>query len=122
MVTKLKAEKELKEREQLFGDPVKQSAQASAKVPEARKWLRFLLMHAEEYSFNACAGPSVELVKHKYKSRSPPRVAYHTAPGDERGHTGGITTARNESLPPVHNRPMNSPLEGKSASCNPARL
>ena len=26
--------------------------------------LRFLLVHAEEYSFNACAGQSVELVKH----------------------------------------------------------
>ena len=52
---------ELEERAQLFGDPVKQSAQA--KVLE-RKWLRFLLVHAEEYSFNACAGPSVELVKH----------------------------------------------------------
>ena len=49
---------ELEERAQLFGDPVKQSAQA--KVLE-RKWLRFLLVHAEEYSFNACAGPSVEL-------------------------------------------------------------
>ena len=29
-----------------------------------RKWLRFLLVHAEESSFTACAGPSVELVKH----------------------------------------------------------
>ena len=28
-----------------------------------RKWLQFLLVRAEEYSFNACAG-SVELVKH----------------------------------------------------------
>ena len=38
---------------------------AQAKVLE-RKWLRFLLVqkHAEEYNFNACAGPSVELVKH----------------------------------------------------------
>ena len=52
---------ELEERAQLFGDPVKQSAQA--KVLE-RKWLRFLLVHAEESSFTACAGPSVELVKH----------------------------------------------------------
>ena len=43
---------ELEERAQLFGDPVKQSAQA--KVFE-RKWLRFLLVHAEEYSFTACA-------------------------------------------------------------------
>eukprot|EP00964_Phaeocystis_antarctica_P089591 scaffold57191_cov64-Phaeocystis_antarctica.AAC.6 len=41
---------ELEERAQLFGDPVKQSVQA--KVLE-RKWLRFLLVHAEEYSFNA---------------------------------------------------------------------
>ena len=41
---------ELEERAQLFGDPVKQSAQA--KVLE-RKWLRFLLVHAEECSFNA---------------------------------------------------------------------
>ena len=52
---------ELEERAVLFGDPVKQSAQA--KVLE-RKWLRFLLVHAEESSFTACAGPSVELVKH----------------------------------------------------------
>ena len=41
---------ELEERAQLFGDSVKQSVQA--KVLE-RKWLRFLLVHAEEYSFNA---------------------------------------------------------------------
>ena len=43
----------------LFGDPVKQSAQA--KVIE-RKWLRFLLVHGEEYEFVARAGPTVELV------------------------------------------------------------
>ena len=51
----------LEERAQLFGDPVKQLAQA--KVIE-RKWLRFLLVHGEEYGFNARAGPSVELVKY----------------------------------------------------------
>ena len=45
---KQKQTAELDERAQLFGDPVKQSAQA--KVLE-RKWLRFLLVHAEEYSF-----------------------------------------------------------------------
>ena len=45
----------------LFGDPVKQSAQA--KVLE-RKWLRFLLVHGEEYEFVARAGPTVELVEH----------------------------------------------------------
>ena len=43
----------LEERAQLFGDPVKQLAQA--KVIE-RKWLRFLLVHGEEYNFDACAG------------------------------------------------------------------
>ena len=37
---------ELEERARLFGDSVKQSAQA--KVLE-RKWLRFLLVHGEEY-------------------------------------------------------------------------
>ena len=47
---KQKQTAELDERAQLFGDPVKQSAQA--KVLE-RKWLRFLLVHAEECSFNA---------------------------------------------------------------------
>ena len=46
---------ELEERAVLFGDPVKQSAQA--KVLE-RKWLRFLLVHGEEYEFVARAGPS----------------------------------------------------------------
>ena len=41
------------------------AGQGALKVLE-RKWLRFLLVqkHAEEYNFNACAGPSVELVKH----------------------------------------------------------
>ena len=52
---------ELEERAVLFGDPVKQSAQA--KVLE-RKWLRFLLVHGEEYEFVARAGPTVELVEH----------------------------------------------------------
>ena len=52
---------ELEERAQLFGDPVKQSAQA--KVLE-RKWLRFLLVHGEKYGFDECNGPTVELVKH----------------------------------------------------------
>ena len=51
----------LEERAQLFGGPVKQSAQA--KVIE-RKWLRFLLVHGEKYGFNARVGPSLELVKH----------------------------------------------------------
>ena len=45
----------------LFGDPVKQSAQA--KVLE-RKWLRFLLVHGEAYKFVARVGPTVELVEH----------------------------------------------------------
>ena len=52
---------ELEERAVLFGDPVKQSAQA--KVLE-RKWLRFLLVHGETYKFDARVGPSVELVEH----------------------------------------------------------
>ena len=52
---------ELEERAQLFGDPVKQSAQA--KVLE-RKWLRFLLVHGAEYGFDERVGPDVELVKH----------------------------------------------------------
>ena len=52
---------ELEERAQLFGDPVKQSAQA--KVLE-RKWLRFLLVHGEKYGFDEGNGPTVELVKH----------------------------------------------------------
>ena len=52
---------ELQERARLFGDPVKQSAQA--KVLE-RKWLRFLLVHGEEYGFDERKGPTVELVEH----------------------------------------------------------
>ena len=52
---------ELEERAELFGDPVKQSAQA--KVLE-RKWLRFLLVHGEAYKFVARVGPTVELVEH----------------------------------------------------------
>ena len=51
---------ELEERARLYGDSVKQSAQA--KVLE-RKWLRFLLVHGEEYGFNSSRGPTVELVK-----------------------------------------------------------
>ena len=52
---------ELQERARLFGDPVKQSVQA--KVLE-RKWLRFLLVHGEEYGFDERKGPTVELVEH----------------------------------------------------------
>ena len=52
---------ELEERAVVFGDPVKQSAQA--KVLE-RKWLRFLLVHGEAFKFDARVGPTVELVKH----------------------------------------------------------
>ena len=52
---------ELEERAVIFGDPVKQSAQA--KVLE-RKWLRFLLVHGEAFKFDARVGPTVELVKH----------------------------------------------------------
>ena len=48
---------ELEERAQLFGDSVKQSAQA--KVLE-RKWLRFLLVHGAEYGFSKKRGPTVE--------------------------------------------------------------
>ena len=44
---------ELEDRAQLFGDPVKQSAQA--KVLE-RKWLRFLLVHGEEYGLDEREG------------------------------------------------------------------
>jgi hypothetical protein len=51
----------LEERARLFGDPVKQSVQA--KVLE-RKWLRFLLVHGEEYGFDEREGPTVELVEH----------------------------------------------------------
>eukprot|EP00964_Phaeocystis_antarctica_P025147 scaffold14107_cov52-Phaeocystis_antarctica.AAC.1 len=47
---------ELEERAELFGDPVKQSAQA--KVLE-RKWLRFLLVHGEAYKFVALCGEGV---------------------------------------------------------------
>ena len=46
--------------EAVCGDSVKQSAQA--KVLE-RKWLRFLLVHAEEYGFDESMGPTVELVE-----------------------------------------------------------
>ena len=52
---------ELEVRAQLFGNSVKQSAQA--KVLE-RKWLRFLLVHGNEYGFVEKRGPTVELVKH----------------------------------------------------------
>ena len=58
---------ELEERAQLYGDSAKQSAQAD--VLE-RKWLRFLLVHGDEYgpSDNTVLcdkdGPSVKLVKH----------------------------------------------------------
>ena len=44
--TKLQRMQELEERARLFGDPVKQSAQA--KVLE-RKWLRFLSVYGDEY-------------------------------------------------------------------------
>ena len=52
---------ELQERARLFGDPVKQSAQA--KVLE-RKWLRFLAVYGDEYGFDESVGPDVDLVKH----------------------------------------------------------
>ena len=52
---------ELEERARLFGDSAKQSAQA--RVLE-RKWLRFLLVHGEEYSFTPRKGPTVALVEH----------------------------------------------------------
>ena len=52
---------ELEVRAQLFGNSVKQSTQA--KVLE-RKWLRFLLVHGNEYGFVEKRGPTVELVKH----------------------------------------------------------
>jgi hypothetical protein len=58
--TKQQRVAELEERARLFGDSVKQSAQA--KVLE-RKWLRFLLVHAEEYGFDESTGPTVELVE-----------------------------------------------------------
>ena len=53
--------KELEERARLFGDSVKQSAQA--KVLE-RKWLRFLLVHGETYDFDERVGPDVGLTEH----------------------------------------------------------
>ena len=59
--TKQQRVTELEERARLFGDSVKQSAQA--KVLE-RKWLRFLLVHGEAYKFVARVGPTVELVEH----------------------------------------------------------
>ena len=52
---------ELEERARLFGDSVKQSAQAQ--VLE-RKWLRFLLVHSKTYGFNERKAPTVELVEH----------------------------------------------------------
>ena len=52
---------ELEERARLFGDSAKQSAQG--RVLE-RKWLRFLLVHGEEYSFTPRKGPTVALVEH----------------------------------------------------------
>ena len=52
---------ELEERARLFGDSAKQSAQA--KVLE-RKWLRFLLVHGEEYDFGAKRGPTIKVVEH----------------------------------------------------------
>ena len=52
---------ELEERARMFGDSVKQSAQA--KVLEG-KWVRFLLVRGDKYGFSARKGPTVELVKH----------------------------------------------------------
>ena len=52
---------ELEERAKLFGDSAKQSAQA---MVLERKWERFLLVHGDEFGFDACKGPTVELVKH----------------------------------------------------------
>ena len=52
---------ELEERARLFGDPVKQSAQA--KVLE-RKWLRFLTVYGDEYGFDESVGPDVDVVRH----------------------------------------------------------
>ena len=69
---------ELEERAQLFGDSVKQSAQAQ--VLE-RKWVRFLLVHGEEYGFDARKGPTVELVKH-FTTRTA------SAPGTWRARSG----------------------------------
>ena len=70
---------------------------------------------ASEFETKPEGGPRTVSQRREYNIsislESIPRVAYHTATGDERGHTGGITTARNESPPQVHNKPMNSPLE-----------
>ena len=52
---------ELEERAKLFGDSAKQSAQA---MVLERKWERFLLVHGDEFGFDARKGPTVELVKH----------------------------------------------------------
>ena len=49
---------ELKERARMFGDSVKQSAQA--KVLE-RKWVRFLLVRGDKYGFSARKGPTVDI-------------------------------------------------------------
>ena len=49
---------ELEERAVVFGDPVKQSAQA--KVLE-RKWLRFLLVHGEAFKFDARVNKVIEI-------------------------------------------------------------
>ena len=60
---------ELEERARLFGDSAKQSAQA--RVLE-RKWLRFLLVHGEEYSFT----PTTSLYGHSHSSSSSARRSY----------------------------------------------
>ena len=49
---------ELEERARMFGDSVKQSAQA--KVLEG-KWVRFLLVRGDKYGFSARKGPTVDI-------------------------------------------------------------
>jgi len=56
---------------------VKQSAQA--KVLE-RKWLRFLLVHGEEYGFDESTGPTVELVE-KFVTYHPVTFRCHSLAG-----------------------------------------
>ena len=94
---------ELEERARLFGDPVKQSAQA--KVLE-RKWQRFLLVYGDEYGFDERVGPTVELVKHfvTYCFCTRDRVSAvgregMGVAGCAHGHAGWHSGARTEASP-----------------------
>ena len=54
---------ELEERAELYGNSAKQLAQA--KVLE-RKWLRFLLVHGDEYGFNEMVQICIEERREKW--------------------------------------------------------